>query len=516
MPLSDKHPSYVARLPDWLLMRDAWEGERIIKEKQEKYLPPTRAMRADGMKQGEQGHSEYQDYIMRAVYHDIVKPSIEAMLGILHSGPPTIELPPQLDDMRDHCTFNGESIEQLLVRVNEQQLLVGRLGGLLDVADGAAASDMPYIVLYNAETINNWDTSRVYDDSGPRKLQFVVLNETGLKRNAQLSWVTEIRYRVLADASAMADAWPGIVSGLAGANYVVAEADKMETVPAEAFRTPSLGGTGLEAIPFQFIGPRDLMPDPDKPPLLGLARLALAIYRGEADYRESIHQQAGGTLALMGVSSVGKEGTEQRLGPGNIINLPLQGDAKYVGAGHECLDPMLDSIKADEGRAAALGASMLDQKGNAAESGDALTIRSAARTCTLNTIACAAAGGVENLLRSAAIWVGADPDKVSVEPNLEFDGNEETAQDLNQLMMAKVAGAPICKRSIHGWMVDNAFTRMTYEDEQKELDKDRAEDEANGLGGTPGLAGVPGLPAPVVKPVVKPAAKPVVKPAPGK
>lgn len=508
MPLSDKHPGYIARLPDWLLMRDSWEGERIVKFKRTTYLPATRMQEADGMtNKTDKGSIDYEAYLARAVYHEIIKPSVEAMLGVMHSSPPTIELPPQLDDMRDKATFNGESLETLLVRINEQQLLMGRLGCLLDVATGAKASEMPYVVLYNAETINNWDTSRVYDDNGLRKLQFVVLNETAIKRNAQLSWVSEIRYRVLADAEAMQDAWPGLTSQVAGANYVVGEADKAEILAAAQFITPQLAGRGLERIPFVFVGPRDLVPDPDMPPFLGLARLALAIYRGEADYRQAVHLQSQGTLVFMGLTKAAED--EIRVGAGHSICLPLQGDAKYVGAGHECLDPMLESIKEDETRAARLGASLLDQKGGTAESGDALTIRTAARTCTLNTIADAGGYALECLLRDAAIWVGADPDKVAVQPNKEFADSMAVAQDINFLMQAKALGAPISSRSIHGWLVDNDFTVMTFDDEMEEI---QSEPPPVGLlGGTPGLAGVPGP-----KTLVDKTGKPVLDPKTGK
>ncbi|MBD4208505.1 hypothetical protein GUH47_21445, partial [Xanthomonas citri pv. citri] len=58
------------------------------------------------------------------------------------------------------------------------------------------------------------------------------------------------------------------------------------SVPKDSdYIEPTIRGKTLNRIPFVFINSKDIVARPDDPPLLGLVNLALAIYRGDADYR---------------------------------------------------------------------------------------------------------------------------------------------------------------------------------------------------------------------------------------
>lgn len=483
--LSEKNPYYIQREIDWIMARDAYGGERYIKEKQEEYLPPTAAMNADGMSYGQVGWNAYQAYRTRAVYHELVKPALMAMLGVMHRKPPDIQLPPKLEDMREKCTFNGESMAWLLQKINEQQMLMGRCGTMCDVASGAGPTSLPYIVLYNAEDMINWDSSKVGDDKGLRNLQLVVLNETTFERRSGLAWIQMMRYRVLAMAGDVRDAWPGIMA--ADNQYVAAEVRHTQEVAEQDFIVPTLAGRDLNAIPFVFIGPRDLVPEPDMPVVMPLVRLALAIYRTEADYRQALFMQGQDTLVVIGQQADASAG-KTRTGAFGSIDLPIGGDAKFIGATSEGISDLATSIQNDLRQGAQLGAQLLSERGNEAESGDALGIRVASRTATLTTVAKAGAGGLQQILRHAAVWVGADPDKVIVTPNLDFMEDTANAQDAVYLMTAKNMGMPLSKPSIHGWLQRNDFTTMTYEDEVQAI-----ADEPPDPVATPG-AGMPGGP----------------------
>jgi len=467
--LSSKHPAYTAREPDWKIMRDAYSGERCIKKAAQEYLKPTGTMQEDGMTAPSgTGYLAYEAYLGRAVYHEMVRPALEAALGVMHSKPAEIEVPPQLEDMLKSATFNGEDMQTLLQKTNEAQLLMGRVGLMLDVATGAAASALPYIVSYSTESMGNWDTSKVGDLQGLRTLELVVLNETRQERIHGLAWEQVTRYRILALAEQVDDVWPGIKA--LGKQYVAAEVKDRDDAVLADFRVPQLAGRALESIPFVFVGPRDLVPDPDIPPMMALARIALAIYRTEADYRQALYMQGQDTLVLMGrPPAVPGEKETTKVGAGHVIDVPLNGDAKYIGAESEGISDLRTAIQDDREEAERIGGQLLTERGNAAESGDALRIRVASRTSTLTTVAKAGGVALEQLLRSAAVWVGADPEKVKVKPNLDFADNEALAQDLVQLMSAKMLGAPISKKSIHDWMVKREFTKLTFEEEMDEV-----------------------------------------------
>lgn len=464
--LSTKNPYYIQRELDWVMMRDAYGGERYIKEKGQEYLPATQSQIQNGMAFGQTGWNSYMAYRTRAVYHELVKPSLMAMLGVMHREPPTIDLPEKLEPIRDMATFNGEGLNWLLQKINEQQMLMGRYGLMLDVADGAPPNSLPYIIGYNAESIINWDSSKIGDDQGPRSTNLVILNESDFERRAGLAWIQMMRYRVLAIAGEVRDIWDTNAPDDA---YVAAEVRHTQDASAGDFVQPTLAGRTLSKIPFVFIGPRDLAPEPDIPVLMPMARIGLAIYRTEADYRQALFMQGQDTLVVIGQQADVSNGSTN-VGAFGSIDLPIGGDAKYIGAQSEGIDQLEASIQNDLKRAAQLGAQLLTERGNEAESGDALSIRVASRTATLTTVAQAGAKALENILKHAAEWVGADPDQVKVTPNLDFAESHVQAQDLVYLMTGKKMGAPISTKSIHAWMERSGFTDMNYEEEQKELE----------------------------------------------
>lgn len=523
MALSSKHPLYGVYAPDWFLMAVTYAGERAVKDAGPVYLPPTGAMIKDGMNVNGVGWLDYEAYKMRSIFHEIVQPSVDAMLGVMHRKPPTIELPDVMwekgGDAKNQISvvrsFNGEDLDCVLQNINRDQLRYGRLGLLVDVATGAKAGEAPYLLSYTPQTMWNWDATKPFQETGIRKTQFVVLDESSNQRKGGLQWEYQRRYRVLADLSVVDPSiFPGIENALpAGAGtYVAGEAVNREDEAGLQWVRPSLAGNGLLTLPFIFINAVDLVPEPSKPPLLGLAKLAMAIYRGEADYRDSLFKTGQATLVTIGQSN--QDPNEmRRIGSNAEIKLPLQGDAKYISAGSDCLEPMASSIQRDLERAAQLGASLLDQKGNAAESGDALQIRSAARTTTLTNIAKAGAYGLELALKQAAVFMGADPTKVKVTPNLEFESDVAVALDAVNLMTAKNMGFPLSTRSLHGWAARNDFTSLSYDEEQAEL----ADEPPPVALGTPGVAGLP--PGPGQKPGATPQGgkppAPGAKPAPG-
>ncbi len=141
-------------------MRDTHEGERTIKDKGEVYLPMTSGQVQDGINANQPGRVAYDAYKKRGSFPDLVRSAVEAMVGVMHHKPPVIELPASMEPMLEMATLQGESLFMLLRRINEQQLISGRIGLLLDVPDGAVIGTKPYIASYIAESILNWDDGR--------------------------------------------------------------------------------------------------------------------------------------------------------------------------------------------------------------------------------------------------------------------------------------------------------------------------------------------------------------------
>lgn len=498
MPLSSKHPRYAAAQPDWVVVRDTHAGERRVKEQGTTYLPATSGMIAAGLgangsaiigRQREDGQVEavitvdarnpgqaqYDAYVTRAVFHELVQASSEALIGIMHRKPPTIELPEKLEPLRYDATQDREDLPTLLRRINEEQLLTGRLGLLLDVRGELGPGALPYLSTYAAESILNWGVDRI---ESPGRLLFAVLNESSQALQPDLSYAEATRYLVLGDVrspivQAMADDPASLPLPTDDAGYVAA-AVMEDASGGLTFAEPQIAGRGLSEIPFVTIGAKDLQWEPDKPPLLRVANMALAIYRGEADYRHTLFMQSQETLVTIGLqnpsgySQPGEavKGEPLLMGAGGRIDMPTGGDAKFIGVSAAGLSAMKEAIENDKRAAAEMGAQIIGDRSGGAESGDALEIRVAARTATLSSVALAGAQGLERILKLAAQWVGANPDEVKVTPNLDFAGAPITGSDILQLTQAKSMGFPISRESLHDWARRKDLTTKTFEEEQ--------------------------------------------------
>jgi len=481
--IGERHPLLLEVDEDYVLMNDSLKGQRVIKDQNVTYLPPTSGMVADGLFTSPSsssvvfntrslGYAAYSAYLLRANYPSFIQDALDILIGVMHREPPRIELPPELEPMLKVATRRGESLPLLLQKINEAQLIKGRIGLLADVAVGRPT---PHLVWYAAENVINWDDDRE-TEFGLDKLKFLVLDETrlarGLEGEDRYAWDVERRFRQL-DLGGFADldgeGTP--VSTAIGTYTTFVEVDGL----SEPRTTPNFRGRTLDEIPFVFIGSTDLDPDPARIPLLPLANLALAVYRGDADYRQCLFMQGQDTLVVIGAtnSSPGSEEPEKsvdrRVGAGAVIELPLTGDAKYIGINGDGLPEMAKALDADQRKAREMGSRLLEPRGSQAESGEALKIRVGASVAHLRKIALVGAAGLEAILKVCARWVGADENAVKVVPNLDFADAKRGPADALSMTQAKKEGLPISDKSVHRWMQDNDLTKMTYEEEIAEM-----------------------------------------------
>lgn len=481
MSLESTNPEYDEYIEDWATMRDLYKGERVVKQRGEQYLPATQGMRLDGLEKGKEGYSAYQAYKMRAILHDYVKDGVEMLIGLLHQKDATIELPAAMEPMRERATINGESLLDLLRRINEEQLVPGRLGLLADFPTTTDQAATPYLALYTAESAGNWDDAG--NAEGFSALNLVVLNETGFVRNGSFDWEIQERYRVLQLGQIDINEPDG------GAVYkqgVFLDKDFNESSMIE----PTFKGATLDKIPFVFINSKDIVAHPDEPPLMGLGRLVLAIYRGEADYRQNLYMQGQDTLVTIGSTQAsrnsvdGDDADTLRTGAGSRITLEQGGDAKYIGVNSQGLAEQRMALDTDKKRAETKAGQLVNGAASKQESGDALRTRMAAQTATLNQIALAGAAGLQHVLRIVAEWMGANPEEVVVTPNVEFADFDLSGQEIVYLMTAKGMGAPISNESIHNLMVERGITKLDYDAELELIAKEEAAPEGTGAGGT--------------------------------
>jgi len=474
MSVDETHPLYSLYSEDWQQMSDTYAGERIVKQAGEMYLPATANMRADGMQNENQpGKQAYDAYRKRAVYHDFVKDAINMMVDIMNRKPAQIKLPRKMEPLRDKITAEGHSMRALLRDINFHQLLHSRYGLLVDVRSGEGPNALPYLAAYEAPNIINWDMG--LREENRSDLDFLVLDETEVERTG-FTWESQDKYRVLLAPGSDLTLFLDDDIRNAGQNdrfWAVPVRGKGGMLAGSPAIQPTIAGRGLPYIPFTFINAGDLESEPEPPVLIGLSNLTLAIYRGEADYRQTLFMQGQDTLVIIGALSSEEGEDDVKVGSGARLEVPLGGDAKYIGVSADGLMEQREALTADKEQAAERGARLLDFGDTARQSGDALRIRVAARTTTLRTLAITAGEGLQQSLRQIAEFIGADPKEVEVEPNLDFTDDAFTGQDVLEYMQAKAMGAPLSLKTIHTNFRRKEITDKTFEDEMSEIEGER-------------------------------------------
>tara|TARA_B100000700_G_scaffold331816_1_gene469588 strand:- start:52707 stop:54101 length:1395 start_codon:yes stop_codon:yes gene_type:complete len=452
-------------LEAWNKCNDAFMGSDTVKSKRDTYLPPTSGMRQDGFGKGDTaGEQSYQAYLTRAYFPDVFAEAVETAIGVMHRKPAIINVTPKLEVMLERASSTGEDLQMLLRRINALQLRSGRLALLGDIEVGTDNLPRPTIKIYSERSAYNWDECKLASGEG-LSLRFVALDESGYELQTNFEWEHKDRTRLLALINpetkqlAVKDENGEIPSN---AVYGYAELEDNDDFAKAQYDIVNAQGTTLDQIPLVFINSKDLNPSPDKPPLEGLADLMFTIYRGEADYRQHIFEQSQDTLVRIGANG---DEEEVRIGSGALIDVPINGDAKFIGVNSQGLTEQRTALENDYKKAEAKSSKLMSQAGEGAESGEALRIRVAAQTATLPQIAEAGAQGLTTVLKQLAVLLGDNPDDIIVTPNKEFTDTSGNAQTLTGIVTAKFQGAPISDESIHAWMVENKFTSKTYEEE---------------------------------------------------
>lgn len=494
MGVRELHPQYSDGVEDMVVCRDNFDGERTVKDKNVIYLPATEGQILDGQGTGSgetKGDRAYKSYKQRAIFYDFVKEAVEKAIGVIHRKPATIQLPKAMEPLRLKATPNNESLLDLLKNINVGQLIEGRFGLLVDIAPGDEGRDvLPYIATYEGTTITNWDNG-IDEELTVGALNLVVLNESSDQRQDDFTWEFIEKYRVLI----LGELEPNEGANT-GSTYTVVvvepEEDDKSTISSllnGPVIEPSIRGNKLNEIPFVFINSKDLNPEIDKPPLLGLSNLSLSIYRSEADYGQNLYMQGQDTFVVTGAGKKNSrqrgEEEETRVGAGASLNLPEKATAKYVGVTSKGLEEQREALQNNKKRADAKVGQTINLDSKAAESNDALQTRISAGTATLIQISQTSAKGLENSLKQIARWMGLDDEEVSVTANVNFSSIELAATELESFMKAKLLGAPISIKTIHRLLKERDVTVFDFEEEMDLIVEEGLEDSDEPAGPTP-------------------------------
>ena len=149
------------------------------------------------------------------------------------------------------------------------------------------------------------------------------------------------------------------------------------------------------------------------------------------------------------------------------MDVNVGGDAKYIGVNSNGLPEERQALENDYRRAEERALKLLDKK--SAESGDALITRRSSQTASITQIANTGAEAVEKMLKMIAVWMGENPDDVSVTAYTDFGDVTIAAKEVIDMKTAQTMGAPISDETIHERMREGGLTDKTYDEELQAL-----------------------------------------------
>lgn len=356
MSVNTKHRDYEANETKWTRIRDAIKGQDAIKAKKKTYLPqpnPDDTSAANALR--------YTNYLDRAVYFNVVKRTLDSMVGTAFRKFPQLEVTSPLDYVLDDIDGMGVSIYQQSQKVLMNVLSHGRCGLLVDfptvneavsVADMTSGNVRANCLFYQAESIINWQHTRI---GGKTVLSKVVLVEDAELTDGFESEALE-RYRELSldEGVYVVRIWEQSQDGSQSGLIVVDE-----YIPRMS------NGSVWREIPFTFVGATNNDFYVDDSPIYPMTEINLAHYRNSADYEDSIYIIGQPQPYITGLTVQWAEMLEEKgvyFGSRSPIPLPEGANFGIAQAGENVLvrQAMIDK----EAQMVALGARLME-KGSA-------------------------------------------------------------------------------------------------------------------------------------------------------
>lgn len=407
---------------DWEKIRDCLLGEREVKAKSTYYLPQLEA----------QSWKEYESYLDRAVFYNMVSRTVNGMVGSVYRRAPKVQnIPKRLDASLKNIARSGVSLTQILKMTVRELAAMGRYGWLVDMdRDGVRP---PYIAPYAAENILDWVTAEIDGREVPVRIILRDIGEVdkgvGARRDFQFTFrVLELgadriyRQKVYRTDSIHAD---------------------LTHKDPDAVITPTRRGKPLDFIPFVFFGSETITPDVDRSPVIDIVNLNLSHYKS---YAHLEHGRFYTGLPIYYAQTQGDDGeTDYVIGPNVVWECAVgekPGIIEFNGAGLKYLE---NACVQKETQIAALGGRILGgQERSTAESDNAVMLKDKNERSILLNIVNAVDEGASRALNWWAWWQDEDKAKVEVEHNTAFLLDGLGARELRAVyLMYKEGAVPV-------------------------------------------------------------------------
>ena len=468
----------------WNRCRDVFAGSDLVKSLGDKYLPKSRWHRNGGT----DGKQDYEDYKARAIFFSYLKDAVETSLGVLKKGEPTIKLPPQIAFMEKSATVYHDGLTSLKGKLDKTIMITGCAGLSLEVNNsGNGDADRPdfFINIWQPESIKDKNFS--HDElTGESYATLVLLDESEMvfDKNTKRR-VLDTKWRVMG-LDAQGRYYTSLMKPEQYPDFDLdnppVAADQSNPQMGEAVY-PLYHGDTFPRIPFTFVNASDLSGGHyEDPPLYDLVDLVIALYRGDADYRQTLHFTASDFYKHTGCNDPAKQ-RKLSVGAGGILHLGGEEDIAVVsspGGGANLQREALNNLHAQcQQRIMTL----LDVGAN--QSGAALEIVQNSKSARLEPINQNTANAIAEQLRFAAEWTGMSRQQAQKEVVFAAAKIEDTSLAVAQLQAlwhAMIAeNYPLTRRDFHTLQRKANITQNDFEQNTDELETERAVAETLGI-----------------------------------
>lgn len=444
MKIDTIHPEYTFHHKVWELCRDCYLGEMQVKHKGVQYLPKLSAMNEEG----------YKAYLNRAVYYPVISNTISGRLGqIMRKSPNLYGSDRGIKWLQDSVTKDSKDISVFVGKVLEELMKVGRVGVLTDYDE---KRQQPYFSLYHAEAIYNWledDGHLVEVHLGEEVYVVNEIDEVEAERRLRRCFLDESgNYTV--ELYRVGDTRHGNHQELLG-TY-----------------TPMQFGAPLKEIPFTFMNPNSLLSEIEKPPLLDIALISLAVYRNSSDLEQILHTLAMPTPYGTGMEEEDLEG-DFVIGPSEfkLIRSPdaKLGMLEFTGSG---IEAVMQSMSNKFSHIVSIGGDASFDTNRQAENAETFRLRMAKETSAMSNIVLYAEKGINQMLKFAGGWISPN-EEMSLKINRDFLDAQMSADLLKAINEAVVMGLISRKAAFDIRLRNEIYPEgWTFEQEEALLEDD--------------------------------------------
>lgn len=416
MSITTTHRTYDEYLPQWERIR------KVLASDAKQYLRNVGACEGDP----EQAQLRQQEYEDGAVLFNFTKRTLAGLVGAVFRMPSIIELPPNLEYLREDANGSGVGLEQQAREATDDALSVSRGGLLADMPPtvGATQADQnagllnPTINYYAAEAIRNWRTTRI---GSVTVLSLVVLAEAYeyTEDGNPYKTLTGVQYRELY----LDD------NGL----YVQRLHKYTQSGQAASVETyePRANGKRMDRIPFTFIGSDNNDETIDEPGFKPLVDVQVGHYRNSADNEESLYLSGQAMLVVAPSAQITPSQWAEanpdgvRMGSRQGLNVGQGGTAQLLQAAER--SGFTAEMERKEQQAIAIGAQLITPTQQV--TAESARLQRGADTSVLGNVARNVSEAYKTAIQWCAMFLGAPDTGIKFELNTEFFLSLMTAQD---------------------------------------------------------------------------------------